>query len=157
MIEQLAQLIKNAGGQAIHLAIRPLADNKVTITVNFESCPLPLSPENDQQQRLRNALAEPITMTADTGEMDVFFAEELTNYANSFIKASQTFTQSNASKASNKLNKAMAQENKEKISATKQTNNTKDTSKDLTIEHDSHIIEPEIGSELDENTTDFSL
>lgn len=99
MLEQLVKLVKDGKAEAIHLSIRPTGKDGVQVVLNCESCPLPEKVEDAKTLNIRAALAQPLTVTGSIGEMDVFFTEELTKYAESYAPVSAKFVKaSNADK-----------------------------------------------------------
>ena len=89
MIEQLVRTIKEANAQHIQLIIRPDGDNNATVIVNTVLQPTSKS-ESSEALKLRAALATPIVLSGDIGELDVEFTQEFTQFSDTFVGAAQT-------------------------------------------------------------------
>ena len=81
MIEQISNLLKQAGAKQMTITIQPLDGANVAVIANTQlgtdqGCP-----------NARAALSRPLVVQGFVGEVDAFFSEQLVTYANSFTPA----------------------------------------------------------------------
>lgn len=101
MIQSIANLMQQAGAKQVQLSIK-LTDNGAQVVLNTQLYPSN-SPElegaieklnerdKSAQLRLRTALSKPLIAKGDIGELDVNFADYITQYTDSFVSAAASY------------------------------------------------------------------
>ena len=90
MIEQLTQLLQDASINRLqlNLSVKPNS-NEVTVTINTFTGST--STENNEVNRLREALSRPVVVRGDKGEVDVGLNTVINQYADAHTNAVKSF------------------------------------------------------------------
>lgn len=114
MIEILHELVQASGIERINLSIQAESKSKVTVVVQSI---LGASPKDacDEQQQLREALAQPIVIRGVVGEVDAKLDSLLASYVRS-VQPYATSIETSTEKAKEKVSKAGKEAAKNKTS-----------------------------------------
>lgn len=101
MIESISNLMKQAGAKQVQLTLK-LTENGLQVVLNTQLYPAN-SPELESaieklnerdksaQLRLRTALSKPLVVQGDISELEIYFADYITQYTDSFVRAAASY------------------------------------------------------------------
>jgi hypothetical protein len=91
MIEQIANYLEDAQASQMHITVKRDEKGIITLIANTVLKPIG-NKESDEALALKAAIAKPIVLRGEKGELDINFPQVLEDFGKSFIPAATTYS-----------------------------------------------------------------